>query len=137
MGEFFRGWRRKVGCVVMVMAIVPAGMWMRTTFAVDHMRLSIGNRSHTLLSSQGCFVWMSYDASPSPFGWGSDDISDTRVPPSELVKLWRNALSALKVRIWYLPYMYSAIPLTLLSAYLILWKPRKSGRLVNSAPPNF
>jgi hypothetical protein len=35
--------------------------------------------------------------------------------------------SSILWRVWHIPYWSLTIPLTLLSAYLILWKPRKRG----------
>ena len=35
MGDFFKGWRRKTGCVVLVMASVLAAGWGRSVSLVD------------------------------------------------------------------------------------------------------
>ena len=76
MGEIFHGWRRKAGCVALMMACLALNGWLWA--------LHMPERS-----------------SATEFLYG-----------------------------------FITLDLTLLSAYLILWKPRKRDRLVNSTPPN-
>ena len=35
MREFFRGWRRKIGVVTLLMALVAMGGWVRSLYSVD------------------------------------------------------------------------------------------------------
>ena len=80
MREFFHGWRRKLGCVLLVMAAVLTRKWGRHPICIE-----------------------------TPTGW---EMSES----------------------WVFQHWQIAIALTLLSAYLILWKPRKP--LPSSAPPD-
>ena len=55
MREFFKGWRRKVGCVALVTVwALTASMWIRS-FTVRQMLLSfdVGNRRITVFSHNG------------------------------------------------------------------------------------
>jgi len=37
MGDFFKGWRRKAGCVTLVMACTFAAAWVRSFIVEDRM----------------------------------------------------------------------------------------------------
>ena len=39
MGEFFQGWRRKIGCVTLVMAFVLVLGWIRSFYVEDFIDL--------------------------------------------------------------------------------------------------
>lgn len=112
MHEFFHGWRRKFGVATLVMACVVLGMWIRSYALVDQIFV-FGN---ILISNSGCMVW-------DWQGWGGPDAnilhfySDLASPFDED---WYFGADGIR-----LPYWIIAIPLTLLSAYLILWQPRQ------------
>ena len=36
MGEFFHGWRRKTGCVTLLMALLAMGAWVRGLFGDNY-----------------------------------------------------------------------------------------------------
>lgn len=97
MREFFRGWRRKVGCVALVLACGFATGWMRSYeydwFEISGVRISSCNGS-----------------------FGPSRIAETKQGP------WVIPKHEIVVPI---PYWAPTISLTLLSAYLILWKPRQ------------
>ena len=44
MPTFFHGWRRKAGCVTLVMAWVFARMWERSPYSDDSITLTPGAR---------------------------------------------------------------------------------------------
>lgn len=142
MREFFRGWRRKAGCVTLVMACVMAGMWVRGFYMNDcfgirsdewHDLISLSSKGltweryytpGTLASTHGRFGagWRSLPATDySDFGeciwrwsWYGFDFGECR----------NKALGVYRRTFWRIPHWPPAISLTLLSA-LILWKPRK------------
>ena len=37
MSEVFRGWRRKTGCITLLMACIFMGQWIRIRFALDQL----------------------------------------------------------------------------------------------------
>ncbi|MDB5343116.1 MAG: hypothetical protein JWP89_1493 [Schlesneria sp.] len=160
MREFFHGWRRRVGCVTLVMALALMGFWMRSRIVFDRLahytRTSMqrltscdsmlwledrqaveGAKSHWPgvsfrwnLGLQGAGKYTPYqDVSPTfkkeswrrrtrfaGFDFGEfQDTSD-----------WAGALPATtyRCRVWGIPYWSMVAPLTILSLYLILWKPR-------------
>src|SRR5437016_951517 len=120
MREFFRSWRRKVGVVALVMACVLAASWIRSLAASDTVWIRIGDRYQVLHHCDGGITLDSYEI-PSAFrevfpsfarhsqGFGPD---------------YEQPLAYVDSGGWMVPYSLLAIPMTLLSACLILWKPR-------------
>jgi hypothetical protein len=130
MWSFFHGWRRKAGVATLVMACLSGGIWFRSTFKGDYLRRERGAISDVFISANGelkCLSWkssgrlrgndISLGISPGFLSKGynatADELGTSNVPFHE----------------FRLQYWSIAIPLTLLSAYLILWKPRKRGHL--------
>lgn len=95
MREFFNDWRRKAGCVALVMACVVAGMWLRSQFYYDGVISWDNEVEDTVYSTNGSLHWSSVTR---------EDLT---------IRTFRS-----------LPYWSIVLPLTLLSAYLLLWKPR-------------
>ena len=121
MREFFKGWRRKVGCVALVMAVVVFCAWMRSMIVTDSLWINTGTTLHQLHSCRASLWWESRPDEKAPrWYWKSYRTQN-----------WENIGTRLFivedygphrcVRIAYWPF---AVTLTLLSACLILWKPR-------------
>ena len=164
MHDFFRGWRRKVGCVTLVMACVVAGLWVRSQFYRDFvgLRLPGQHRDYAAVyrSGQhhiicGCFIEGLYcgrltceddpHLSIATFrvhtteviaGWPDDPtnfwmaeylvpIRSVKVPGCRYCAIRDSGTPPQELHFWIVPHWTLVIPLTLLSAYLILWKPRK------------
>ena len=136
MREFFHGWRRKVGCVTLVMACALTIGWMRSVTKCDEVRIPVKN---------GVVVGMVSGASSVGIHWGIDNglrypevwsIEASESPGSCLMDLgWRVRGDLLgfgfvyipgdRSSLWAVPYILMVLPLAILSAYLILWKPRR------------
>ena len=120
MRDFFHGWRRKVGCVTLVIAILLTVSWVRSYMRHEGFAFSAFGRKHTVNVWNGYIIWLSHNpfGRPGPYAW-SDAISpDVELDFGTLPDSYR-----LTRRI--MPHKNFVIPLTLLSPYLILWKPRK------------
>ena len=112
MREFFRGWRRKAGCVTLVMAVALACLWVRGVVAPKSVKFQVGHRIHCLTTINGRLIWESAD---KVHGMSLlEEESNLTVLPNE-----RRGIIQLRTTI---------LPMTLLSAYLILWKPRPKDR---------
>ena len=123
MREFFRGWRRKVGCVTLVIACVLAAMWLRSFIVGDEWFYVLGEQQYMLLSSDGRVFLSSWDVNTRDRQFGV-----TSIPKSDPLFLWKtigNQGAAHRSEHWTRGYWQFTIPLTLLSAYLILWRPLK------------
>lgn len=146
MREFFHGWRRKSGCVAMLMALMVLASWVRSRHIDDLMQFRIDdNRAEFFISSYHGLVWWR----PSEAGLFS------RTPPvlvssSNARKGFDTTENAfLNCRIAHIRYDHRdpqriglilirhgtiAIPLTLLSALLLLSKPRNSTAMKATEP---
>lgn len=150
MREFLRGWRRKVGSITLMMACVFMLGWIRSLFLQDQLILPRQGYVHVLTSMNGALSWVR--SSPFhftiPVRWSSKEITgpmrDSADPWDEAEVHWkwqhwgfdfgagtylsRSSVVGLferRVDLWRVPYWAITIPLTSVSAYLILWKPRK------------
>lgn len=117
MREFFRGWKRKLGVVTLLMACVFVAAEIRGRFYEDWRFVRIGQTYYLLQSQHGGF---SYHKWPKP-------------PPSGQ---WFGSRSAQSITIlgigtapsnhFFLDYSTSAILLTPLAAWLLLSRSRTS-----------
>ena len=132
MGEFFKGWRRKIGVLTLVMACVFMAGWVKSHRSFDVFMSPLGKHWVLIVvSTKGavtCVQWnLPFNELPGFVShnlvepWNSIDIAhhyDNQVdengnqPPK--------SICVGPVRYWSV-----VIPLTLLSAYLLLLKPRK------------
>jgi hypothetical protein len=136
MHTFFHGWRRKAGCVTLVMALAMMGAWFRSLILCDAIVVQSGTRwVDAIVSDAGHLMWADVcDDSPAPFiQWkqfpaakfrDQESIEWHKLGLSFAIGEFRSPKTAAG-RIWSAPYCALVIPLTLLSAYLLLWKPRK------------
>ena len=138
--EFLKGWRRKTGCVILMIACTVVGMWLRSHIVRDGIS-DLGDKgAHSLYSVNGTIRWTQWlGPERNPYHepvWYSLR-SDTFQEPQSIIwsRQWcfihrresddRPWFVPGRTRELILPYWFVVIPLTLLSAYLLLWKPRK------------
>ncbi len=126
MKDVFHGWRRKAGVVLLVVACLLASAWMRSQFSREVFCWSIGHDAEVVISDDGILSWWRLSLQhPLRQSWNPG-----------FVNRGRDGTYYFRARDWYVelpesyswlsvPYWSIAVPLTLLSAYLILWKPRK------------
>jgi hypothetical protein len=155
MREFFQGWRRNVGCFTLVMASATCGLWVRGQRVTDELivpgRLLPAFRSRWIVYSsiRGIELerqWSDNQGADYTLPNGQfisrSIISEdrrTRLPESsfdpvidkqncccDFIFETGHLKHGGKVRTWVAPFWSFILPLTLLSAYLILWKPRKA-----------
>jgi hypothetical protein len=130
MREFFRGWRRKVGCMTLVMACVVMGGWLRSLACLDEFWLEGLGQYHELILTDGSVHWIVRDGMWNlDCSWTTYASHDRQARTKILEYLIRSEQYGLNpdhhTSIWHFTILPVAIPLTLLSAYLILWEPRK------------
>ena len=150
MREFFNGWRRKAGCVTLLLACVFMIGGMRSRVRCDLIMLPYGNSTYCVESMCGVldFGRVTVENNRARASWKSSEITptlwrylDVRGNPQpvdhlaeadEIVWRWDWAgfhFGAGRTRQtieedYVIPYWSITTPLTLLSAYLILWTPR-------------
>ena len=112
MREFFQGWRRKAGLATLAMACLLTVAWMRSFVIGDRLQVA----SHFLISAGGGVEWQ-FDRTGDLIDWTS-----APVDPDGIFFLFR--MGSQIRRTIYLSYWSLVLPLTLLSAWLLLIKPR-------------
>ena len=121
MREFFKGWRRKVGCVTLVIACAFTGAWLRSMFICDLVDFAIENHQHEFFSVHGHLLWRARFKLHTSNSWQADSLGSNKIR-----ELWRKFETGDRWDdTWVLPYFPFAVAFTLLSAYLLLWIPRK------------
>ena len=143
MGEFFKGWRIKIGVMTLVMACVFLGGWVRSRSTVDLMTLYYAKSNCIFVSGGERFLFVLGDKQVQSETNDRDEGVDYRIArwPDATKKLtthW-HSLNASTVKVYLsrinrdtiissymmVPYWSIIIPLTLMSAWLLLSKPRK------------
>lgn len=121
MREFFKGWRRKAGMVMLVMACVFAAGWVRSFSTADSLMFMTEPRGAFIaISMSGCVLnkrMPQMEGTPGT-SWHSDDLSNQT--QADFLKQFYD-IQPNEMRI---PYWSIVIPLTLLSACLLIAKPR-------------
>ncbi|HEY4261032.1 MAG TPA: hypothetical protein VGM98_12760 [Schlesneria sp.] len=155
MHTFFHGWRRKLGVVTLVMACVCFGLWVRGHSTFDRVTIaardsySVFHFSSTTSGDLGVYFCHSQfieQAHRPRTEWISRPNEETAEQIQKQVKRQiesESSAEAKSVSYWVrrfhgfmiggadtywhvdIPYLSIVLPLTFLSAYLILWKPRK------------
>lgn len=152
MRDFFQGWRRKIGCITVVIAVVLASGWLRSCARVDSVECHLGKSSFLLRSKAGTIGYLPFESGTAfvslhgrPPHWlqmGPEPCSLTFASGTEVI-CYKPDPSCLFVDIdsgmgmgagtdgielkdsFRAPYWSLIAPLTLLSAFLFLWKPSK------------
>ena len=144
MREFFRGWKRKLGVVTLVMALAFLGGWVRSMSVVDLLDYKRDARTAYFVHSADkklLFVWLHDNPHPFLSTIGSVPLSDST--DIRLISIFRNSGwncfgfaigdtknntddSTTNIAFCLVPYWSLTIPLTLISLWLLLTKPRKS-----------
>ena len=150
MKELFRGWRRKFGMVTLVIACVLTAGWIRSVQSCDYLEIHCGPACSVLVASKRCGIECQFYWKPSPglsfeVLWGarirrSIPVETPRLEPNDDERLvcfnpneivYTDRLIQLIESVRYqnqfairIPYWSAVLPLILLSAYLLLCKPR-------------
>jgi len=154
MWTFFRPWRRKVGIVTVVVACLFMGGWLRSDVIRDKIAFCPSYFWPQLpwygeiVSLQGSLGWHRYEMDSDCGGIGTNSlvkltsfnaknyfacspkIEDTLVWHSRWAGFGYGAgkthLRGMSAQVWTIPYWSIVTPLTLISLWLLLSKPRIS-----------
>ena len=134
MSTFFRGWRRKLGCITLVMAVSLFGAWVRSHVMADVINVPTSNALYRLILAQGyliCDYWADGNTVVVDIRFDSYELSVH--DPISYFDEYGHFVACRSVvfgsdengRIRFLctSCWWIIAPLTLVSAYLILWKP--------------
>ncbi len=149
MRDFFHGWRRKAGVISLVTACVLMGLWFRSRHMRDSLQVRVAdNVAYLFISNESELVWQSLRHEPTEtiqlrrFAVMKRTVSENRnylydrrrsvttkedylhsVSFKTIGGSW--TVNDAKLAAWKIPDWCVVLPLTLLSGYLILWKPRR------------
>lgn len=147
MGDYFKPLRRKIGVVTLAMACLFAAGWVRSRFIVDQITFTRNvNCQEVFQSVNSCLVWFPHRENVADFEsvpmieWNggffpaSDMffVPDNPNPNTSKIK-WRFRAPGIGIGhfsnlvrqpgAYFMSYWLIVIPLTLLSAYLLLSRP--------------
>jgi hypothetical protein len=138
MRDFFHGWRRKSGCTLLLVAIGLCILWARSQLVEDTITFPIKTRSYLLTSLEGQLIWeasvrkseglFQWKSQTAKHDWLSPWLTNGLLPRHEFAGfLYSSGIlpgGAVYDRWIVVPYAWLVLPCTLLSAYLILVRPR-------------
>lgn len=130
MREFFHGWRRKLGCVVLLMACVIFMMWMRSLVIEDQIEIKPPDEWHRLVhhieSSHSVISWTAWSTALGQNRWRSVTAGPHRETIlNEEWPQYQQGLGMRRIIQREVPYWVLVLPLTFLSAWLILGRQRQ------------
>lgn len=156
MWEYFRGWQRKFGVLILLVACGGMGLWLRSLSTADLVTWYTTNKTYVLVSGQGqCLLLL---ADPSYLAFQVPGIRGVTIPsmsirirPMEYERVVkRGEVNRLTAHSWQSPkvevrsaleptspsdsdkvhtmvaYSTIVIPLTVTSLWLLVLNPRKS-----------
>lgn len=149
MREFFRGWRRKVGVVALLLTCVFAAGWVRSHAVSDRIDFHIRNHYQTVISLDAqLYWWRRRRESKSGYQFGRPlqtsrfltetdrQQNDGRWEQHPATSRDDNGLRRIPKGNLFteivIPYWSIVVPLTFLSAYLLLSKSRLPKTLIKS-----
>jgi len=137
MLTFFHGWQRKMGAVTLLMACAFMVLWVRSRLVADFVKFSpVFEISHDLSSNDGEFQLTIWNKLPRKPQWrtmrierapdeGADAASRWPIETGWILQVTADSPQYPKRgRVVIIQCWVIVIPLTLLSAYLLLSKPR-------------
>ena len=154
MREFFRGWRRKVGCVTLSLACMAMGAWIRSLVVKDEIsvRKNVGITTH-FISNRSRLGWKSVTIDDPlstnftiNFYFAKPAKEDDFYRGHDVRWKWRWRCCGFEFGrftpngprwaedIWIVPYWSIVTPLTLISAFLLLKKPKTSTQPQTALP---
>ena len=123
MSTLFQGCRRKAGCMLLVLACVMTGWWIRSHHACDTFSFPMLGKQHVIRLLAGRCSW-SAGFPEGRYEWSM--VSNAR-REDDILELYSLPVFPMNYRPWMISFRWPAIALTLLSTYLLLWKPRERG----------
>lgn len=136
MREFFRGWRRKVGCVLLGVACVFLALWVRAHLVDDDFDYSLNDTRIIAFNHPDRIEMWSWNEAEVVAKLKAEPhihlcfIHDPDGSPERWLLEGAIGYAAVSgASIWRCEILYWAVvwPVALLSAVLILWQPRTKG----------
>ena len=131
MGEFLQGWRRKLGAATLVLALISMVGWNRSYVWFDSMHVNGRPFLVSVSSGYGQLIlcWTAHRKGYQPVGVSINPLPEkAKILPVNMIWKWERAgfrfgdanAFFLSASFLLVPYWSIVIPLTLLSAHLLL-----------------
>lgn len=141
MRELFKGWRRKLGCATLVMACLFAVGWIRSFYCRDTAVIPLSNSTSVEFSSMRSKFCLLRLSEPRRLKWETSPVEGEDHTYNLLTADWSRRIAgarafsnlhafAASTAGIVVPYWLPTLPLTLLSAWLILRKPRPNEKMI-------
>lgn len=152
MGDYFCGWRGKAGCFTLLLALALTGAWLRSLRIHDEWKPWKSDEFVYIIASENARLVFGRLHNPRMHVVGPFIETETNAPTINKERIisgvvfkkdweanrclfslerrshfWWNPFGSttMELELLVIPYGPVVLPLTLLSAYLILWKARK------------
>lgn len=115
------GWRRKIGCGILALALITSIAWLRSMVLFEEFALRIRNRPIAASSMEGqlTILWNERLIPIAPT-WTSRSIHQMGLPEYRDISLFLKEYVAFGSG-FTVPYWRVALPLWLATAYLLFW----------------
>jgi hypothetical protein len=146
MWEFFRGWRRKAGCVTLVMACAIAAIWVKSFTSKGTLELPkkvSGLHALFVESSHGTLSYVRrtrekhelftnpwpeidrflFDFDPDTVKWDWKHLDFGKGKRRFLMSFGRGFVITAEETLWIIPYWSIVLPLTAISAWMLNTRP--------------
>jgi hypothetical protein len=153
MSDFFREWRRKIGCVTLLTACLFMSGWVRSQSREDTVRIHRSPQFvHFVRSDLVGLNWIKASniggfLNHHEFYYSEEVAGASQVEFINFNTHWnwcgfhfgegQDKIFGIPISIWIIPYWSIVLPLTLLSAYLLLTTPRREKPNVIVGNENF
>ena len=148
MGDFFKGWRRRSGCLFLVIAILFQSAWFRSRSVTDDFSVHVDGSAamsvdFDLSSIVVMYMWknagsVDFVMGPRHVDWstrpvqGSENGNETVIVPEIDRVEWIQPPARGRGFLVKIPYLTSVTFFTMLSATLILWPRRRQKQMAVS-----
>ena len=129
MTDFLRNWRRTMGYLLSLLAIISSLLWYRSSVNFDRFTFAVGARQYDFTSIGGHAWWCSWEPVTLPNMWGSSSKHLTALRVTQLLDATETEYRSMggqwgarhKSSIWGTMYWPVTFSLALLAACLFLW----------------
>ena len=138
MGEVFHGWRRKTGCVTLLIALAFAAAWVRSLTMVERVNYYGSVNCYRWTSRKGVFEFEIFEHNQvvpheilESISWQHRQVTpNDSLTNADLFEMpwgvyFRRQQEPFKQFLFIIRYGLIVVPLTIISVLLLLNKPRK------------
>lgn len=116
---FFHSWQRKIGCLLLLLALPFMGAWLRSLVLYDLIVFPLFGRQHQIVSVDGQILWFHWSLADDGGQW----VFSTFESDIEMYFSYLNH-DVGRSELWTASYWMIVLPVTALSAVFLFTKSR-------------